>query len=146
MNDAYSIMRWSERHFPAVLGPLMAEAVSGGYGWMDELNAQWAARPMLDTGEALLIARRGGEAAAMAIISRDPFNDDGATGRLRFIFVSQSARRQGLAEALVLACLEQGRDWKRITLHTDNPAAEALYVRYGFCRVEGLPRVTHQRV
>jgi ribosomal protein S18 acetylase RimI-like enzyme len=88
-----------------------------------------------------------GEALGMAAIRRDPRAEDVVTGRLCFIFVSERARKRGLAEALVRACLTRGdMRWARVTLHTDNPVAAALYGRHGFAAVPGGTRTTHQRL
>jgi ribosomal protein S18 acetylase RimI-like enzyme len=80
----------------------------------------------------------------MAVISADPFVDDATTGRLRFIYIRETARRQGLADRLVRDCLAlaSGR-WRTLRLHTDNVVAARLYERYGFQPFASDPHATH---
>jgi ribosomal protein S18 acetylase RimI-like enzyme len=143
----FTIADWTDPVLPASLGVLAAEAVAAGYTWMGGFATSWAERPFLERGEGLFLAMEGDRVLAMAVISRDPYVADQRTGRLRFIYVIESARRRGIAEALVRACLERGAGhWPVITLHTDNPKAAALYARYGFEEIAGGVRSTHQRV
>jgi ribosomal protein S18 acetylase RimI-like enzyme len=140
------IVRWTDDALPADVEALVAEAVAEGYDWIGTLPDDWRARPFRDAGEALFLAREGQDLLAMAVISRDPFVADAVTGRLRYIYVRATARRRGLAERFVRACLDraEGR-WRRLRLHTSNSGAAALYARYGF-RPDGAdPRSTHVR-
>jgi GNAT superfamily N-acetyltransferase len=138
------ILRWSERALPADIEPLCAEAAAAGYAWSADFPADWGRRPFLDEGEALFLAREDGELLAMAVLSADPFVADDRTGRLRYIFVREAARRRGLAERFVRLCLERARPrWRRLRLHTDNPRAAALYERHGFRPSAVDPRATH---
>lgn len=141
------IVRWDRPELPEGLAGLIAEAEAQGSAWIATFAEEWRRRPFLDAGEALFVALRDGRPVAMAVVSKDGLIADPDTGRLRYIFVSAAARRQGLAEALVRACLAVADTrWRRLTLHTDNPVAAALYGRYGFVAVEGGGRVTHERV
>ncbi len=138
------IIAWSERDLPAEIEPLLREAAGSGHDWVADLRPAWRAGPFTGDGEALLLAWEGADLLAMAAISADPFVEGGATGRLRFIYVRESARRRGIADRLVAGCLARaaGR-WKRLRLHTDNPDAARLYARHGFRPAPGEVRATH---
>lgn len=141
------IVRWTETALPPALTELLAEAAAAGVEWLQHFLPEWERRAFLDEGEGLFLALRDDVPVAMAVISRDGLADDADTGRLRYIFVSAAARRQGLAEAMVRLALERGDGrWRRLTLHTDNPVAAALYRRYGFVETSESPRSTHERV
>jgi GNAT superfamily N-acetyltransferase len=147
----FEVIRWSEPELPAGLDILVSEAVRSGHAWAFEFHAAWQARPFTGEGEALFLARDGKprdgkRLLAMAVVSADPFVDDAATGRLRFIYVRQTARRLGIADRLVRDCLAVARGrWRTLRLHTDNAVAARLYERYGFQQSGSDPRATHIR-
>jgi GNAT superfamily N-acetyltransferase len=143
------VTRWSEPDLPACLDILVSEAVRSGHAWASNFHAAWQSRPFTGEGEALFLVwdgkpRDGKRLLAMAVISADPFVNDATTGRLRFIYVRQTARRQGIADRLVGDCLAlaTGR-WRTLRLHTDNAVAARLYERYGFQPSGSDPRATH---
>src|SRR5271169_3789953 len=73
-----------------------------------------------------------------------PVVDDPTTGRLRFIYVRQTARRRGIADRMVGDCLALARGrWRTLRLHTDNAFAARLYERHGFQPSASNPRATH---
>ena len=137
------VVRWTEPELPACLDALVVEAVSSGHVWAADLHATWRFRPFTGEGKALFLASEADHLLAMAAISADPFVDDAETGRLRFIYVRQTARRRGIAARLVAKCLARGGSWRRLRLHTDNAVAEQLYERYGFQPSGADPRATH---
>jgi len=146
LRGGHDIVRWESADLPEIARPLVAEAIAGGYAWMGAFESEWQKRPFVEAGEGLFLVTENGEALGMAAIRRDPRAEDIVTGRLCFIFVSGRARKRGVAEALVTACLRQGDTrWQRVTLHTDNPVAAALYGRHGFAPVSGGTQTTHQR-
>ena len=63
-------------------------------------------------------------------------------GEIKKLLVHPSARRAGIARALMLAIEEQARDAHRtlLTLDTANDAAEHLYASLGYVRVGVIPR------
>ena len=143
---SFTVARWPDPELPGELTPLLAEARDAGVEWMSSFTPEWMERAFLDPGEGLFLARRGSRLLAMAVVSRDGLVGDPDTGRLRYIFVSAAARREGIADALVRACIATADTrWRRLTLHTDNPAAAALYLRHGFIATGEVPRITHQR-
>jgi GNAT superfamily N-acetyltransferase len=138
------IVRFGELELPACIDELISEAVRSGHVWASDFHAVWLARPFMGEGEALFLAWQGDRLLAMAAVSVDPFVDDAAVGRLRFIYVRQTARRRGIADGLVERCLALARGrWRRLRLHTDNPVAAQLYERYGFEPSGSDPRATH---
>lgn len=78
------------------------------------------------------------------------FPDPGAPGTslLVAMFVTRSARRQGVGEQLVSAVVDQAqRDGAdRVLLHVveTNPGAERLYARCGFVRTGATLRLPHR--
>ena len=141
------VTRWSEPELPACLDILVSEAVRSGHAWASHFHAAWRSRPFTGEGEGLFLASDGKRLLAMAAISADPFVDDVSTGRLRFIYVRQTARRQGIADRLVGDCLALARGrWRTLRLHTDNAVAARLYQRYGFQPSGSDPRATHTMV
>jgi ribosomal protein S18 acetylase RimI-like enzyme len=140
------ISRWDTPTLPHDLLPLLEAARGAGIDWMSHFAPEWQRRPFLDRGEGLFLARRGARLAGMAVVTKDGLVDDPDTGRLRYVFVQPDSRRLGIAEALVSACLrEADTRWQRLTLHTDNPVAEALYRRLGFVATGADKRITHER-
>ncbi|SHG72670.1 Acetyltransferase (GNAT) domain-containing protein [Kaistia soli DSM 19436] len=138
------IVRWGDPDLPPGLDALLQEAVETDHEWVADFRPAWEAGAFAGDGEALFVAFGGGALLAMATISADPFVEDKATGRLRFIYVRVAARRRGIAEGLVAACLGRARGtWRRLRLHTDNPVAAQLYERYGFRPAAGEWRATH---
>ncbi|MEO6015447.1 MAG: GNAT family N-acetyltransferase [Devosia sp.] len=141
------LVRWPHATLPVELGALLAESEEAGVEWMARFAQQWQDRPFLDAGEGLFLAMLEDVPVAMAVISRDGMADDPDAGRLRYIFVSPAVRRQGIAEALVTAALvASDQRWQRVTLHTDNPNAAALYLRHGFRESHEAARTTHVRL
>ena len=141
---SFEVTRWSEPELPPCLDKLVSEAVSSGHAWASEFQATWMSRPFTDEGEALLLASEGNRLLPMAAITADPFVDDPTTGRLRFIYVRQTARRRGIADRMVGDCLALARGrWRTLRLHTDNAFAARLYERHGFHRSGSDPRATH---
>lgn len=146
MSANFEVVEWPELSLPDALQPLLAEAKAAGFAWMETFVPAWTQAPFRGAGEALFLAQRNGALLGMAALSKDGLVHDPDTGRLRYIFISASARRLGIAEALVSTCLTLADTrWRRLTLHTDNPVAEAIYLRHGFMPVDAPGRTTHHR-
>jgi GNAT superfamily N-acetyltransferase len=138
------VVRWTDPTLPSCIDVLVSEAVNSGHGWASDFHASWQSRPFTGEGEALFLAAEENQLLAMAAITADPYVDDAATGRLRFIYVRGAARRRGIADRLVRECLAlaNGR-WRVLRLHTDNAIAARLYEGYGFRRHGCDSRATH---
>jgi GNAT superfamily N-acetyltransferase len=138
------VIRWTELELPEGLEMLVSEAVVSGHAWAANFHAAWRSRPFTNVGEALLLASSGTNLLGMAALTADPFVEDATTGRLRFIYVRHTARRQGVAERLVRDCLALARGrWRTLRLQTDNAFAARLYERHGFRPSASDPRATH---
>jgi GNAT superfamily N-acetyltransferase len=138
------VTRWSESDLAAGVDILVAEAVHSGHAWASNFHPAWRSRPFTGEGEALFLAWDGKRFLAMAAISADRFVNDATTGRLRFIYVRQTARRQGIADRLVGDCLALATErWRTLRLHTDHAVAARLYERYGFEPSGSDPYATH---
>ena len=140
------ITRWQDATLPTRLPVLLDEAARTGVDWMADFTVDWRRRPFLDDGEGLFLAFAGVAPVAMAVISADPHVPDTETGRLRYIYVAEATRGRGLLRPLVEACLDRGASrWRRLRLHTTNPAAARVYEDYGFMAVADAVRSTHVR-
>jgi GNAT superfamily N-acetyltransferase len=131
---ALEVVRWVDPELPRELDALISEAVGSGYAWASQFHETWLFRPFTREGEALLLAWREHRLLAMGAITADPYVDDPTTGRLRFIYVRQMARRQGIANRLVEDCL---------ALAKGHWLAARLYGLHGFQPSGADPRATH---
>ena len=132
--------------WPDGLEDMLEEANEEGHGFMERFRREWqdGSERYQRENEGLFVAYQDGRIAGMAAMGLDPFAKNARIGRLRHVFVRLRARRQGLAEALVKACLERGRNFELIRLRTDNAHAARLYERLGFVAVS-LDDATHIR-
>ncbi|MBV9637237.1 MAG: GNAT family N-acetyltransferase [Methylobacteriaceae bacterium] len=144
--DGFSVERL-ERAFPVELNALIAEALAEGDDFMSGLAEHARTADDLDAEEGRFVGWAADRLAGVASITADPYVTDGLTGRLRWIYVRPVFRGRGLGERLVRACLDYGSGrWQRIRLHTENPIAERIYLRFGFVALGGTsPRATHER-
>ena len=117
------------------LDPLVAEADAEGHLFMHRLRDAWAScenrfdRP----GELLLTACIDGRLIGVGGLNRDPFAQDPGIGRLRHLYVAQSARRLGVGTVLVHRLLTHAAShFALIRLRTFSPDAAAFYARLGF--------------
>ncbi len=77
------------------------------------------------------------------VVACGGLNSFGTVGRLRRFYVLPQDRRCGVGTAMathVITCARSA--FQRLVLRTDNPAADAFYVKLGFLRVDE-PGVTH---
>lgn len=123
---------------------LISDAVAEGYGWVGALATAWSEDRFLGPGVGLFVAYHNDEPFGIAAVTRDPRASDDRTGRLRFVYVAESARGAGVAQALLDACLSRATErWSLLRLHTDNPIAARMYEARGFVRAEADPTTTH---
>jgi GNAT superfamily N-acetyltransferase len=125
---------------------LIHEGLAEGHTFLSRLQAEWAneAGPYASPGAMLVVGRADKQAAGIAGVVRDPYLDDPATGRLRHVYVGNSYRRRGVADALVRFCIESARlTFGRLRLRTANPGAAVLYERHGFAFDPAEPDATH---
>ncbi|WP_435065607.1 GNAT family N-acetyltransferase [Halobaculum sp. EA56] len=94
---------------------------------------------LADENAADLVAVVDGERVGFASASREataPIFDRGPDCHVSELYVAESHRREGVATALLDACVERGREWgcetASIAVAAGNDAALALYEREGF--------------
>jgi len=119
---------------PKGFDAILVEARREGHVFVERFHAEWQeGRERYDgENEGLFGAFLGERFVGMAAIGRDPYAQDPSIGRLRHVFVIRAARREGVAAALVEACLERGRGFDLIRLRSRNPGTRRLYERLGF--------------
>ena len=125
--------------------PMAAEAAAEGFGFVDRLVREWqtGANTFCAAGERFVVARVDGRAAGICGLNRDVSAPDGATGRLRHLYVRPAWRRQGVGTALVEEVLGSARSaFSRVRLRTDTAAAGAFYAALGFAGSTE-PNATH---
>ena len=90
---------------------LRVEAAREGFRFVDKLAAEWrsGANRFAQSGEVFLGAFRGAELIAVSGLNRDPYTDQDGIGRLRHLYVRQSARRFGVGSALRPVGIHKGR-------------------------------------
>lgn len=126
------------RALPDTITALEAAAIAEGFRFLTRLVLEWenGSNRFDRPGECLLGVWCDGELIAIGGLSRDP-HTSAQTGRLRRLFVVQTARRQGVGETLVKALLARARQhFQAVRLLTDTEAGAAFYVRCGFRPVQ----------
>jgi len=117
---------------------LIVEAERQGHEFVRRFVENWQAgrERFSGPGEGVFAAFLGTKLIGIAGIAADPYLGDANIGRIRHVFVTRAARREGVASALVATCLERGRRFHAIRLRTRNPDAARLYERFGFAPVD----------
>ena len=116
---------------------LRAAAAAEGWRHMDRLAAEVAAGTPAFL--ALFAVREGGSFAGIGGLTEEPSPDDEVPAlRLRRVYVHPDARRRGVGRTLASALIQEGLDSvRRLTVHTDDPRAEAFWRAQGFTPVAG---------
>ena len=117
---------------------LRAEAASEGFGFVDRLIDDWlsAANRFEKPGELFFGGFREGSLIAACGLNRDPYTDRDQVGRLRHLYVLRSARRQGIASALVRRVLSEAKGvFQFVRLRSHTREAAEFYGRLGFIQV-----------
>ncbi|WP_162530621.1 GNAT family N-acetyltransferase [Rhodovastum atsumiense] len=124
---------------PDGIEALRAQAAAEGFRFIDRLVTEWhAGTNRFDrAGEGLLGAWEATGLVGVCGLNRDPYTDDAGVGRLRHLYVLASARRHGVAAALLAEILR----YTEGTFHTvrlrTTPQAAGFYIRHGFVAVTG---------
>jgi GNAT superfamily N-acetyltransferase len=124
----------------------VTDGLAEGHAFLRAVAANWEdpSGPYRDPGAVLMVAFAAQAAVGLAGVVVDPYLAEARTGRLKHVYVAPAWRRQGVADALVAACLDPARGrFDRIRLRTTSPAAARLYERHGFERCEDQAESTH---
>ena len=137
MKEALQFRRLAD--LPPDIEALRAEAASEGFRFMDRLIAEWRTNTNRfdQAGEMLLGVYEAADLLAVGGLNRDPYTDQEGIGRLRHIYVRKSARRRGVASALVRQLLKQAEGvFHSVRLRTETQEAASFYAKHGFVAVE----------
>ncbi len=125
---------------------LLAESRSEGHRMLLRLAENWGngtnrfERP----GEIILGAWFGDALVGVCGRNVDPYDPPERAGRVRHLYVAQSARRHGVGRVLISAICDGAAEHFDY-LNTNAPeSAFAFYERMGFVRVQ-VEHVTHRR-
>jgi GNAT superfamily N-acetyltransferase len=136
----------------ASLGELLHDCVHAGAAvsfvlpfTREDAVAFWRDRvlPAVQSGTCrVLIARRDGRIIGTVQLDLATPPNQPHRGEIKKLLVHPSARRGGIARALMVAIEQQARDVQRtlLTLDTASAAAEQLYASLGYVRVGVIPR------
>lgn len=125
---------------------LLAESQSEGHRMLLRLAENWAngSNRFLRPGEIMLGAWSGDELFGVCGRNVDPYDPGPRAGRVRHLYVAQSARRDGIGRALISAIRKDAAEHFDY-LNTNAPeTAFAFYERMGFVRLEGGGHATHR--
>jgi GNAT superfamily N-acetyltransferase len=146
MRGAHPVVVLRAAGLPDGFEELAADALADGQRLLEVLRDDWLSGALrFDApGEALFVARAGGALLGMGGVTRDPYLDTEAAGRVRRLYVRRAARRHGAGRALVGAITASARDagWGRLRVRAP-AAAFAFYESCGFLRAVGERAATH---
>ncbi|HEX6299191.1 MAG TPA: GNAT family N-acetyltransferase [Acidimicrobiia bacterium] len=126
---------------------LLEASLAEGHDLVRRLVDEWddGSNRFNRPGEIALQARLGTKLVGVGGLNRDPYLDDPAVGRIRHLYVSPDARRQGVGRSLVLALVEEARPaFRQVRLRTGQPEASLLYLTLGFEESGDEPDATHE--
>lgn len=155
--ESVQIERWNPNRDQlsidlASLGQLLHDCVHAGAAVSfvlpfsrDDAIAFWRDRvlPAVTAGTCcVLIARRNGQIIGTVQLDLATPPNQPHRGEIKKLLVHPSARRGGIARALMLAIEKEARAAERtlLTLDTASGAAEQLYASLGYVRVGVIPR------
>jgi GNAT superfamily N-acetyltransferase len=120
---------------PRDIEELRTQAAAEGFRFVDKLVLEWEAgqNKFAEPGEVLLGAFQESRLVAVGGLNRDPYADRPGIGRLRHLYVAQSARRSGVGSAMVGQLLKcAGTAFQLVRLRTDTEEAASFYISIGF--------------
>jgi GNAT superfamily N-acetyltransferase len=120
---------------PDGFAALQAEAEREGHRHMTRLANDWADDPMAFV--ALIAAFSDGELVGIGGLTPEPEVIDEPALRMRRLYVSVSARRQGVARSIANALLQEALDQiDLVTVQAGNEGAAAFWEALGFEAVQ----------
>jgi GNAT superfamily N-acetyltransferase len=131
---------------PDDIAALLGASLAEGHNLVNRFVDEWddGSNRFDRPGEIALQARWGAKLVGVGGLNRDPYLDDPAVGRIRHLYVSPDARRQGVGRSLVLGLIDEARPtFRRVRLRTSQPEASLLYLALGFEATSDEPDATH---
>lgn len=128
------------------LQPLLAESRKEGYELVARLIEEYESGDnRFDApGEALYGVYEDAELIAIGGLNRDPYLQDGETGRVRHVYVTVDRRGQGVGRLLTERIIAEARQhFRRLTLRTFSDRADRFYRALGFQSNSPLQGATH---
>ncbi|CAM4022239.1 GNAT family N-acetyltransferase [Lederbergia lenta] len=129
------------------LNILIDDSLSEGYKFIKRLVDEYAAEyNKFDRhGEALYVAKIEDKVIGIGGLNIDPYLSFPYVGRVRHLYVLRQKRGTGVGKRLLNTIIDEARKHFR-TLRlssTNNLAAENLYIKCGFSKVEGIHKASH---
>lgn len=125
---------------------LAGKACSEGYLFVQRTIHEWDSgkQRFSSHGEGLWQILLDGELIGIGGLSRDPYLNDGFTGRVRHLYILAEFRNKGYGKQLLRHILAAASGhFNTLTLYTDNPVAALLYEHLFFYPFTGY-KVTHR--
>ena len=95
-------------------------------------------------GESLYVAQVEDMVIGICGLNIDPYLNRIDVGRVRRFYVLSKYRGNGVGKELLrTVVIEAKKNFKQLTLYTENPIASELYIRMGFSKVDGIHNVSH---
>ncbi|HVI32806.1 GNAT family N-acetyltransferase [Phenylobacterium sp.] len=115
---------------------LRAEAEAEGHRHLTRLAQEWAEDP--GRFAVVLAAFASGALVGVGALTPEPAPAPEPALRMRRLYVSKAARRQGVARTIASALLQEALDQVRlVTVHAGNSGAAAFWEAQGFAPVAG---------
>ena len=131
------------------LAPLIQESLAEGSEFVERLAAEYAdgSNRFDQPGEALFGVYSGQSMIAVGGLNRDPYLQDGETGRVRHVYVLSAWRRHEVGSLLVRRIVQEAKlHYRRLTLRTLNPEANRFYRALGFQTKPPVLHATHHLI
>ena len=128
------------------LNSLIEESIAEGYRFIKRLVDEYedGSNRFNRAGEALFVALLDNRVVGVGGLNIDPYRDDTNVGRVRHVYVLNSSRCIGVGRMLLRSIMEESKKhFSILTLTTDNPVAERLYISLGFTKAEGWNKASH---
>ena len=125
---------------------LAYEAETEGHLFLRRMAEEWTdgTNRFSKSGELILGAYVGVRLIGVGGLNICPYSNDVRIGRLRHLYVLQNYRNRSIAGKLIANILSSVDDrFDLVRLRTINPAAIALYEKYGFSHSTH-PQATHE--
>ena len=129
--------------------PLLEESRAQGFEFLSRLWQEYrdGTNRFSQPGEALFGGYHNQQLIAIGGLNRDPYLDDGETGRVRHVYVLAGWRGRGVGKQLVQRIINEAKlHYRRLTLRTMRAEASAFYRALGFQTEPAIAGATHHLV